>query len=163
MTRQYYQKISSILKGTEQGSTDCKQCTSTFQTLHEAAQKISPSDITTLLSQLCSAGYQLFGGGHCTGPDSLYGGSASQGPYLAKLFYFLDNSTQDLQALCAFRHSNTCSPPPVVKIKESDWFKSPKPAQETVRPSACQLARISLSEFSNGTLTEKIRQGHEMQ
>ena len=134
MTKDYFNQISAILKGTEKGSTDCKQCTSTYQKLHEAAHQISPSDITTLLSQLCSAGFHLFGG-PCTGPDSLYGGSASEGPYLAKLFYFLDENTQDIQALCTWKQATNCSPLSTVKIKESDWFKTSKPAQA---PPPCE-------------------------
>ena len=127
LTQQYYKNISSILKGTS--STDCQQCTSSFQMLHEAAQKISPSDITSLLSQLCTAGFSLFNknGQACTGAQSVYGGSASDGPYLAKLFYLLDESTQDINALCTYNSLVNCPAPPVVKIKESDWFRTEKP------------------------------------
>ncbi len=132
LTQQYFNTIVSILKGSEKAQsssgsqTNCQQCISTFQTLHKAAHKISPSDITTLLSQLCVVGFQLFRTEHCNGPESLYGGSAIEGPYMSKFFFLLDESTQDLSALCSFKHDVDCPALPVVKIKESDWFTSVK-------------------------------------
>ena len=65
------------------GQTSCQQCTSTYQTLHEAAHSISPSDITSLLSSLYTARIALFADEYFTGEDGLFGGIANDRPHMA--------------------------------------------------------------------------------
>lgn len=127
----YLKEISKILSGT-QSESSCSQCTSTFQLLHEAALALSPSDIADLLIALCQEGYSLFNKNN-ENCRNLYGGSASDGPYMAKLFYTLNNKTQDMLALCTYKFGVDCAPPPVVQIDESQWF-SPKPNSQNTNP-----------------------------
>jgi len=55
---------------------------------------------------------------------------------MAKLLYNLNQDTGDMQAMCRYLFGlKGCdeNSPPVVKIKESDWF-SPKPEKQKKAP-----------------------------
>ena len=130
---EYHRQISELVSN---GTDECQPCLSTFQTLRDAAQKISPEDITSLLTQLCTDKVEYFitQGEDC---KAVYGGSGSQGPYWAKVLYSLDDKTDDMRAICKFKTKiKKCSPPATALIKESDWFKNSKPSQPRVAPKS---------------------------
>ena len=128
--------LNKNVKGIKKRKMTCDLCLSALQTLQLAAQKLSPTDVTTLIVDLCRDKHPLF---HVKNCMEQYNGSASQGPHLAKLFYLMNNATQDHWAFCSFKGAD-CPKLPVVKIKETDWF-SPKPKNSRAPLSSCMCHR----------------------
>ena len=146
-TRQsYYQQMNTTLKDPRSG---CNNCKSVFGSLHEAAHKLSPDDISWILVQLCKDNSFFNNGDDC---DQEYGGSGGSGLYMAKALYFLDETTHDMSAACKFNYKvKDCPPPPVAQIKEADWFKSSKPSQQKTAPKPDSSGMENYVMFSTDT------------
>ena len=122
----YYQKMKSSLADKK---SECDNCVSVMKDLHDAAHKLSPGDISWILIQLCKDKSFFNNGDDC---EKEYDGA---GLYMAKALYYLDEDTHDMSAVCKFNYKiKDCAAPPVVQIKESEWFKSAKSDQQKVEP-----------------------------
>jgi len=97
--------------------------------MHIAAITQPVDTITNLLIRACEQfKYSIFA---ATCYEE-YSGIGGTGPYLAQLFAKMSQATGDMQAYCYYNWE-VCDAPPVIEIKESEWF-SPKP-ESGVAPS----------------------------